>query len=390
MTLAPAQTPPQALAEPKAARPAPELVRQSGRIGEVDALRGLAALAVVFYHYGQRYVELGTDAYLSEHFPGQFPMHGQPLALVPWGHYGVQLFFMISGFVILMTITKVRSVKEFALLRLTRLYPAFWVACVLTFAAVQLTGLTARSVAPGAAPGVIWSAAIKNLTMVPQMLGARFIDGVYWTLHQELMFYLVMGAVLAAGRARQAIWAVAALVALSLCGVGDVVFHTSQHSPEHPLVNLRWFSLFLCGMVLYDSRERFRWWHAGLLVLCAADILRHCVWKPDFYPDGHRDWEMVIADAVAFALLAIATRVRTPILANPVLVYLGAISYCLYLLHSNIGYVVMRALSDRGANINVAIGAALAVALALASAVTFLIERPACRWARGLVKRPAR
>src|SRR5215510_1753392 len=107
MTLAPAPPPAEAgvPVEPKlrtvVARP-----REGGRIAEVDALRGLAALVVVFYHYGQRYRELGADAYLSEHFPGQFPMNGTPVAWVPWGHYGVQLFFMISGFVILMTISK--------------------------------------------------------------------------------------------------------------------------------------------------------------------------------------------------------------------------------------------------------------------------------------------
>src|SRR5262249_44589930 len=152
----------------------------------------------------------------------------------------------------------------------------------------------------------------------------------------------------------------------SLCGVGDVVFHTTPSSPEHPLLNLRWLNLFLAGMVLYDSRERFRWWHGGLLVLCAADVMRHCVWKPDFSADGHRDWEMVIADGVCFALLAVATRVRTRILANPVLVYLGTISYCLYLLHSNIGFVVIRGLSGRGVGANAAIGAAMVVSLVLA------------------------
>src|ERR1051325_10233808 len=79
----------------------PPPLGERGRIGEGDALRGLAARAVVFYHYGQRYGELGAA------FPGQFPMNGQPLLPAPWGRYGVHLFFMISGFVILMTITKI-------------------------------------------------------------------------------------------------------------------------------------------------------------------------------------------------------------------------------------------------------------------------------------------
>jgi peptidoglycan/LPS O-acetylase OafA/YrhL len=344
--------------------------RESGRIAEVDALRGIAAIAVVLYHYTQRYGELGVA------FPGQYPAVGAPWFRVPWGHFGVQLFFMISGFVILMTVMKVRSVKEFALLRFARLYPAFWTACVLTFGAVHLFGLTSRAVS--------WGAGVKNLSMVPAMLKAWYIDPVYWTLQQEMMFYVVMGVMLAAGARRHAMTAVAVLVALSLCGVGQISFHTTAGSPEHPIVDLKWFSLFLAGMVLYDARERVRWWHGGLLLLCAADVLRHNVWAPD---NTYADWGSVWADLICFAALAVATRWRVPLLGNRVLVYLGTISYCLYLVHQNIGYVVIRELSSRGVVMNVAIAGAIGVAVGVASAVTFGVERPVCAWARRVVKR---
>jgi peptidoglycan/LPS O-acetylase OafA/YrhL len=59
----------------------------------------------------------------------------------------------------------------------------------------------------------------------------------------------------------------------------------------------------------------------------------------------------------------------------------------LYLVHQNIGYVVISQLSRRGVEINAAIGVAIVAVVGLASAVTFLVERPACAWARELVKR---
>jgi peptidoglycan/LPS O-acetylase OafA/YrhL len=337
----------------------------------VDALRGLAALAVVLYHYTQRYGELGVMN------PGQFPAAGEPWLRVAWGHYGVQLFFMISGFVILMTVMKVRSVGEFGLLRLARLYPAFWAACVLTFVVMQLWGPPARRVTPEDAGA--------NLTMMPAMVGARSVDVVYWTLQQEMMFYLVMGATLALGLRRWAIAAVAGLVVISLCGVGVIGWHPGPRTPLLPIVDLRWFSLFLSGMVLYDSRERgVKWWHSGLVLLCAADALRHNLWRPD---GGTREWGAVWADLISFGLLLVATRWRVPLLANTVLVFLGTVSYCLYLLHQNIGYVVIGKLSNKGVPINAAIAVAIGVAVVLASAVTFLIERPACAWARDFVRR---
>ncbi|MEK4129105.1 acyltransferase [Solibacillus sp. FSL W8-0474] len=81
------------------------------RLTELDALRGLAALAVVIFHYTTRYNELfghEKSSYLNFTF----------------GHMGVNLFFMISGFVIFMTLRRINNVKEFAIKRAFRLYPA--------------------------------------------------------------------------------------------------------------------------------------------------------------------------------------------------------------------------------------------------------------------------
>ena len=74
---------------------------RSQRILELDALRGLAAVAVVFYHYTTRY--------------GQLFGHRDSLTVsLPWGHYGVDLFFMLSGFVILMTLERTANSWKFA------------------------------------------------------------------------------------------------------------------------------------------------------------------------------------------------------------------------------------------------------------------------------------
>jgi peptidoglycan/LPS O-acetylase OafA/YrhL len=178
--------------------------------------------------------------------------------------------------------------------------------------------------------------------------------------------------------------------------VGLVVFHTTPGSPEHELVNMRWFALFLAGMVAYEWREGgWRWRHAGLLALVACDVLRHNVWAPD---SKFVNWEMVRVDVISFALLVAATwRVgsgqwtvgiggRIWGAALRVVAWFGTISYCLYLMHQNIGYVVIRELSARGANVNWAIAGAMVVAVGLASAVTFGVERPVCAWARRVVK----
>jgi peptidoglycan/LPS O-acetylase OafA/YrhL len=90
-----------------------------GRLHELDVLRGLAALCVVVSHYTSY-----SARYLS----------GAPFGvLVPtiYGFYAVLLFFMISGFVIYFTLERSRTWQDFAVSRVSRLYPAYWTALTL-------------------------------------------------------------------------------------------------------------------------------------------------------------------------------------------------------------------------------------------------------------------
>lgn len=65
-----------------------------------------------------------------------YPLLAQP---AKYGYLGVELFFMISGFVILMTASN-NSLKRFFISRAVRLYPAFWVCCTITFLLILAVG----------------------------------------------------------------------------------------------------------------------------------------------------------------------------------------------------------------------------------------------------------
>ena len=86
-----------------------------GRFRELDGFRGLAAITVVIYH-------LGVPA--TENYPRTAPSP-YDIAL---GELGVQLFFIISGFVILLSAIKSGSALKFAISRFSRIYPTYWFA----------------------------------------------------------------------------------------------------------------------------------------------------------------------------------------------------------------------------------------------------------------------
>jgi peptidoglycan/LPS O-acetylase OafA/YrhL len=91
---------------------------RTSRLVEIDALRGVAALAVVLFHY-------------TTHFTKLFGASPPPTISFSMGHYGVNLFFIISGFVIFMTLEKTLRPMDFVVSRFSRLFPTYWVAIVL-------------------------------------------------------------------------------------------------------------------------------------------------------------------------------------------------------------------------------------------------------------------
>jgi peptidoglycan/LPS O-acetylase OafA/YrhL len=319
-----------------AASPAPAA---RARYLELDGLRGLAAVAVMLFHY---------ELYVGHHWQASI---WTPFS---YGSLGVQLFFMISGFVILLTASRVASVGAFALSRFARLYPAYWTACGLIFALRWLDD-------PASAPLV--TDALLNLPMI-EIAGVPRLDNVFWTLQQEVWFYLAIAGLIAVKRVRWAIWLLAAVVLTSLVGLRFT----------------RWFGLFLVGMVLFDSLNGWRPRHFALLGLVAADVLGRSLLRRT---QGVEGWEYPLGVLVCGGLVFAATRQRLAWLATPVLLFLGTISYSLYLVHATLGGIVISRLHEAGWGVGAAVGTAIAGSLVVATALSFGIERPAMRWIRG-------
>ena len=138
--------------------------RLNSRILELDALRGIAIIAVMLYHYTSRYVRL-------------YGFHNTPPLEFWYGRLGVEFFFIVSGFLIFMTLTKTKNSLDFIIARFSRLYPVFWASALFTFLIVSIFSLPGREV-----NGL--KAVLSNLTMVPNLLGYPLIDGAYWFLER--------------------------------------------------------------------------------------------------------------------------------------------------------------------------------------------------------------
>ena len=210
---------------------------QNPRLAVLDGLRFAAAAAVLVYHF----------VAVNHHAWGARTSTSLPdaQAVTAYGSFGVQLFFVVSGFVILMTAWG-RDVRGFVASRAGRLFPAYWASVLLTVILLVL-------VVPGRRDVDLPQAA-ANLTMVQRAFGIPDLEAVYWTLWSELRFYVLVGVLVAVGLTRARVlafvvlWPVAGAIATQ---TGSELLATMLVAPDAPLARVSWGWLTALGALTY-------------------------------------------------------------------------------------------------------------------------------------------
>ena len=147
----------------------------SARLASIEIMRGIAAILVVWQHSSEVFIKSPEIA-----------QQGTFLADMAWsvdfGRIGVVCFFLISGFVIPFSFSQGSdSIRKFAIRRFFRLYPIYWFSIALSLLLTYiLSGKTINT-----------STILANLTMLPTFLQEPHIQGLYWTLQAEVIFYLI-------------------------------------------------------------------------------------------------------------------------------------------------------------------------------------------------------
>lgn len=332
----------------------PAMNPSQARLGSLDALRGLAALGVVLFHYLPYYDKL---------FGHSFELPPLLTDTLLFGRYGVHLFFILSGFVIFMTLERTRNATWFGLARGVRLLPALWTGIILTFISVHLLGPESRAVS--------LETALLNATLLHEYLGAEHVDGAYWSLVVEVTFYswmvLLFYTLRDWSRLRLAFWA---WVLMSYAGV--IWWKQIPDGLEFlvkDLMFVKYAPLFIGGMLIY------RIYRYGRPAISDAVLLALAVCHGLFaykFP-----YSLFVLSCFVVFSLAVAGRLNW--LANAPMLWLGGLSYSLYLVHQNIGYGVIAWSYNAGLPGWLGVCLALGMALFLASLIHYSVEKPALR-----------
>lgn len=303
-------------------------MRDSKRIRSLDGLRGLAILLVLLFHAYARWPDLVPWA----------TVHGD-FFLFRYGSLGVQLFFLISGYVILMTLDGCASFREFAARRWLRLFPAMLIVSALIYASADL--LPGR---PYGAPG--------PLDFVPGLLFVqddwinfvfdariRPLEGVFWSLFVEVKFYLIFGLLYFAGR-HSAVSRLTALFLLCFAVKVATVLATPTSAAGlaagaalevMTALSLQHFGWFASGAWLY------RYMKTGQrlsLLYSAALLVPNTIMTLGVKPEQLTGWMLCAALYLSF-VLALKVQRFQPVFSFGPLLFLGSVSYPLYLMHEN-------------------------------------------------------
>ncbi|MEU6663634.1 acyltransferase [Streptomyces sp. NPDC046821] len=335
------------------------------RLRALDGLRLIAALMVAAYHYGGRDGEVSRAWGTSPKV--QFPSLHQWFA---YGCLGVQVFFVISGFVICMSGWG-KPLRVFFASRASRLLPSYWAAVILVTAVFALPVVAYKAVSP--------SEALLNLTMLQQPLGVHRVLGVCWTLWAEVRFYALFAlCVVLPGANRRRI--------VLFCAVWTLAAAITQASGE-PALNVvlmpEYAPFFIGGVGLYllhlDRRDMTAWGIVLVSWLIGQHYAVSRLWHaPDPHFFSYRSSTTIILIvtlgyvAVGAIALGFLNRVNWRWLTVA-----GALTYPFYLVHEHLGWVTITLLHrDLGLPSTATFVLTVAAMLTLAWLLNHFIEKP--------------
>ncbi|MET8048648.1 acyltransferase [Streptosporangium sp. NPDC005286] len=331
------------------------------RLHEIDALRIAAAVSVAIYHYV-------FSGYAGGAIQVGFPAGSE---IARFGYLGVDVFFMISGFVVLLSAWN-RRPGAFLVSRIVRLYPAFWVA-------VTITTVVSVTLGMGKYP-ITFGQYLANLTMFNALPDIPNVDVVYWTLWAEIRFYALILVLAWIGITRSRVigvlWGWLALTFLLQSGV----LPSSVHSVADLVVQSQFSHYFIAGMALCMVYRFGLSWRLGAIVVVSLGnaVYRGIEFAGKVSIRYHTEIGTAVVVAVIIAIFMVMTLVAlraTQRLGRPWFAVAGALTYPLYLVHAHVGFVIFDRLGGSVPRYFLLAGLVALMGLA-AYAIHILVERP--------------
>ncbi|MDB5286998.1 MAG: hypothetical protein JWR05_1947 [Mucilaginibacter sp.] len=302
------------------------------RITTLDGFRCLAIIGVILYHFFILFAKpFSTDYY---------PYHNKysNIFFFRYGYLGVQFFFIISGFVIFMTLKNCKNIKEFLLKRFIRLWPTLLFFSILNYAFLSFSPYEAIT------PQPVYF--LPTLTITEPRIwwkifgwDIKFIDGVEWTLLCEVYFYLVSSVIFFLNKKRFfQNWLLYSsfIVLLHLAIIAFKIPRLGNYVPWLLFPSyLMFFSLGIYFYCLFTKQRLSLSIHVAVILLFVIQLV--FMQKPG-------EIAFILSFIILF-LIFIYKNSWLNFLSSKAIITVGIYSYSIYLFHNNIGVLLIHSFS---------------------------------------------
>ncbi|MBP9153161.1 MAG: acyltransferase [Flavobacteriales bacterium] len=329
---------------------------KSSRFQELDALRGIAALMVVIFHFTRG--KVGEDSILN------------------FGTTGVDLFFIISGFVIFMSLTRVKRGIDFVINRFSRLFPTYWTVVSFTFILILLKTFLDNQPIEMSLVGQY----LANMTMFQFYMRIPNLDGPYWTMIVEMLFYIIILVFFQLKLLKWLNTAGVAVILFILLGAHFAFENMAVRALVYGIPLLQFLPLFLAGTVFYKlhiSKDGLVGKTLLLLFCLVSQVLLYHIAGSSLNYISQAEYGLMLT--VYFGLFGLFITDHLSFIVSRPSLFLGKISYALYLVHQFVSTRLIIPYFHNELGLNfwiVAIFIALPVVIGLAAIITFMIEVP--------------
>lgn len=332
----------------------PTIIKSTQNYAFINVLRGLAALFVAFLHFF-----INTQSFYGD---TQWSQALEPFVLGTFdiGKFGIGLFFLVSGFLIPYSLERSKSIFSFAVHRVFRLYPAYWLSIILFLCLNSWLSYQAKPTT---------GAIISNLTMLQGYLRQPDLIGAFWTLQIEMTFYILCVFLFFLGLSRKTVQ-IFYFFLLSTILIA-LLAHFGKHVPTALFIAL---SLMFCADALRRQIPNVK-----QLWLSMAFCLLPICWLAY----GKLSIRYILSYWAAMAVFYLVYKFQEfNWFSLPIFTFLADVSYSVYLLHDPIGIQLAKSLASQGYSATISYTVALAITIASSWVVYKLIELPAIRLGR--------
>lgn len=321
-------------------------MKQKNNIWEV--FRGVAALLVMFHHYTERYD--GAFGHLAD----------WPVQSLYGGQFGVCMFFIFTGMFLLPSMMRSRNYLVYLKKRALRLYPYYIPCVIITFLCMKFTPpLSGRETTLGDF--------IANLTMFQSYLGFKNVDGAYWTLSVQLLVYLIMGGIFFILRKNKRMFLTSVLIWFAVDICLSIYGKVNGIVPMSSVLLVRTIHLFLQGILIWLlSCEENKFTKVLMTVILFVSPLYNLFHNSIYYT--------IFNFLIVAIIFAINIKGYTYSKEN-IFTFLGSISFVMYLLHQNIGFLIIRYIESIGLTHEIFILIPVAIVILLSWGVTSFVNK---------------